>query len=256
MQNLSVTLIQDDLAWEDPEANRRHFAALLERERPATDLIVLPEMFTTGFSMTAGALAEAPGGPTEHWMRDLARQFDCAVCGSLVVRDGGDVFNRFLLVTTEGSTHYDKRHLFRMAGEAESYAPGERRVVATWRDWRIKLEVCYDLRFPVFARNRGDYDLLLNVASWPAPRVAHWQALLRARAIENQACVIGVNRTGRDGNDVDYPGSSLAFDAQGECLADLGSGPACATVVLEGDALEDYRKRFPFLRDADAFTLG
>jgi predicted amidohydrolase len=143
-----------------------------------------------------------------------------------------------------------------MAGEHEPYTAGERRVVANWRDWRIKLEVCYDLRFPVFARNRGDYDLLVNVANWPEPRIAHWRALLQARAIENQACVVGVNRVGKDPNGHDYSGDSLAFDARGECLADLGKEAASATVRFDAEAMRAYRERFPFSVDADDFTLA
>lgn len=248
-------MVQAEIVWEDPLSNRSHFATTVTAAELQTDLLVLPEMFTTGFSMTAVNLAEAPGGPTEQWMQSLARQLDCAVCGSIVVQEGGGVFNRMLFVTPESCEHYDKRHLFRMAGEHNSYTPGERRVVVAWRDWRIKLEVCYDLRFPVFSRNRDDYDLLLNVANWPARRAAHWRALLQARAIENQACVIGVNRTGLDGNDVKYVGDSLAFDARGLCLADLGEMPHCETLSLNAGELLDYRRRFPAHLDADSFSL-
>jgi predicted amidohydrolase len=255
MRDLTVSLIQAELAWEDPQANREAFFARIAALPADVDLIVMPEMFTTGFSMTAARLAEAPGGATQLWMQSIARQRDCALAGSVVVAEGDAVFNRMLFVTPEGCEHYDKRHLFRMAGEHEPYTAGDRRVVVQWRDWRIKLEICYDLRFPVFTRNRGDYDLLLNVANWPDRRAAHWRALLLARAIENQACVIGVNRVGEDPNGHNYSGDSLAFDARGECLADLGREPASATVRFAADALQAYRDRFPFQLDADEFGL-
>jgi predicted amidohydrolase len=250
-----VTLLQCELAWEAPADNRSQFAAVIAAANPQTDLIVLPEMFTTGFSMNALANAEEPGGPTEQWLLALAREYDCAVTGSIAVRDGGAVYNRLLFATPDALHHYDKRHLFRMAGEHQRYAPGSERVIVEWRGWRIKTEVCYDLRFPVFSRNRGDYDLLLNVANWPAPRAAHWRALLPARAIENLACVVGVNRIGRDANGLDYVGDSVAIDARGDYLANLGDRPACETACFSGAALLDYRERFPSHLDADAFSL-
>ena len=255
MRNLTVSLIQAELAWEDPEANRKAFAERIVELPADTDLIVMPEMFTTGFSMTAARLAEAPGGATQQWMQSIARQRDCALVGSLVTADGDAVFNRMLFVTPDTCEHYDKRHLFRMAGEHETYAAGDRRVVVSWREWRIKLEVCYDLRFPVFTRNRNDYDLLVNGANWPEKRVAHWRALLKARASENQACVVGVNRVGDDANGHNYSGDSLAFDARGDRLADLGHEPESATVTFNGEALLAYRERFPFQIDADEFAL-
>jgi len=255
MRDLTVSLIQAELAWEDPQANREAFSARIAALPADTDLIVMPEMFTTGFSMTAARLAEPPGGVTQQWMQSIARQRDCALTGSVVVAEGDAVFNRMLFVTPDGCRHYDKRHLFRMAGEHEPYTSGDRRVVVNWRDWRLKLEICYDLRFPVFTRNRDDYDLLLNVANWPDRRAAHWRALLQARAIENQACVVGVNRVGKDPNGHSYSGDSLAFDAHGECQADLGQEPGSATVRFAADALQAYRERFPFQLDADEFRL-
>lgn len=256
MQDLTVTLLQCQLAWEKPADNRRQFEQLIAEASPDTDLIVLPEMFTTGFSMNALANAEAPGGETENWLRDLATARDCAITGSIAVRENGAVFNRLLFATPTGVTAYDKRHLFRMAGEHKRYSAGSERVIVEWRDWRIKPEVCYDLRFPVFSRNREDYDALIYVANWPAPRSSHWRALLVARAIENQACVVGVNRIGSDANGLDYSGDSLAIDARGEVLADLGDRPEVCSVVFSAAALLDYRKAFPCHMDADDFTLG
>lgn len=256
MRDLTVTLVQCELAWEAPADNRRQFSELLAAVAAGTDLIVLPEMFTTGFSMNALANAEEPGGATEQWLAQLARERDCAITGSIAVRDKDRVFNRLLFATPETVHHYDKRHLFRMAGEHKRYAAGGERVVLEWRGWRIKPEVCYDLRFPVFSRNRGDYDLLLYVANWPAVRAGHWRALLPARAIENLACVVGVNRIGSDAKGLDYSGDSLAFDARGECLADLRDRGGCETVVFSGEELQTYRERFPGHLDADTFTLS
>ena len=255
MRDLRVTLVQHELAWENPGDNREQFAARLAQHRPETDLILLPEMFTTGFSMNALANAEAPGGPSEIWMRAIARDYRCAVAGSVAVKDGPGVYNRLLFVTPENVSVYDKRHLFRMAGEHQRYRPGRERVVLEWRDWRIKPEVCYDLRFPVFSRNRGDYDLLFYVANWPAPRAGHWRTLLQARAIENLACVVGVNRLGRDANGLSYVGDSLAIDAQGNLRLDLQDRDDIATVAFSGAALRQYREQFPADLDADEFAL-
>ena len=256
MQDLRVSLVQQALAWEDPADNRQQFAALLDAQRPDTDLIVLPEMFTTGFSMNALANAEEPGGETEQWLRAMAERHACAVTGSIAVREGDDVFNRLLFATPDTLFHYDKRHLFRMAGEHKRYAAGRDRVIIKWRDWRIKPEVCYDLRFPVFSRNRQDYDLLFYVANWPAPRAAHWRSLLVARAIENLACVVGVNRIGRDANDIDYSGDSMAIDARGEVVADLRDRATIETVTFSAQDLASYRERFPAYMDADEFLLS
>lgn len=255
MQDLRVTLIQQQLAWEEPGDNRRQFAELLAAAAPATDLILLPEMFTTGFSMNAIANAEPAGGDTEDWLQAQAREYDCAVAGSIAVRVGDDVYNRLIFATAEGVQHYDKRHLFRMAGEHRRYASGKERVVLSWRGWRIKPEVCYDLRFPVFSRNRDDYDLLFFVANWPSPRAFHWRCLLQARAIENLACVVGVNRIGSDANGLDYCGDSLAFSERGEALADLADRAAVETVCFSGEALSAYRAAFPAQLDADNFEL-
>lgn len=256
MQNLTLTLVQRRLAWEDPQQNREQVATALREHATTTDLVVLPEMFTTGFSMNAIANAEAPGGDTEQWLQALAQELDCAVTGSIAVRVGEAVYNRMLFATPDNCHHYDKRHLFRMAGEHRRYRAGQRRVVVRWRGWRILLQVCYDLRFPVFSRNRHDYDLAIYVANWPDTRRAHWRALLPARAIENQACVAGVNRIGSDANGLDYSGDSLLVDAGGALLADLADAEALHTVTLSGEALLNTRERFPFAADADDFTLA
>jgi len=255
VQNLAVTLVQCELAWEQPADNRRQIGEILDGLAGTTDLIVLPEMFTTGFSMNALANSEQPGGPTEQWLLEMAEKHRCAVTGSIAVRADDKVYNRMLFATPGGIAHYDKRHLFRMAGEHKRYAPGRERVIVPWRDWRINLQVCYDLRFPVFSRNRGDYDLLLYVANWPAVRREHWRQLLLARAIENQACVVGVNRVGADARGLDYSGDSLAVAADGGLLLDARDSPGAFGVVLDSAALRDYRESFPCHLDADAFRV-
>jgi predicted amidohydrolase len=255
MQNLNVTLVQCELAWEQPEDNRAQIGEIIAGASSGTDLIVLPEMFTTGFSMNALANAEEPGGATEQWMIQLARQYACALTGSIAVRVGQGVYNRMLFATPDGVQIYDKRHLFRMAGEDKRYLPGAERVIVPWRGWRILLQVCYDLRFPVFSRNREDYDLALYVANWPAQRRYHWRQLLIARAIENLACVVGVNRIGSDARGLDYSGDSLAIAGDGTLLLDRLNDSGAAQVVLDGAALQKYREGFPCHLDADRFQL-
>lgn len=256
MRDLKVSLIQTELQWESPEDNRQHFETMIRGYQGTTDCFVLPEMFTTGFSMNALANAEPTGGASYTWMQGLAKELDTALAGSVAIRDGGQVYNRLLFATPEGITHYDKRHLFRMAGEHQRYAAGSDRVVVQWRDWRIKLEVCYDLRFPVFSRNRGDYDLILYVANWPSKRANHWRALLPARAIENLACVVGVNRIGSDAKGLDYSGDSMVIDAAGNTLLDMASRAGIETTTLSADALQTWREAFPAHLDADEFNLS
>jgi predicted amidohydrolase len=255
MRNLLVTLIQCELDWERPEDNRRQIQTRIESLPQATDLIVLPEMFTTGFSMNAVKNAEHPGGATQQWLQSLAQTYDCAITGSIAVQVDGNVFNRLLFATPDGVKHYDKRHLFRMAGEDKRYRAGQKRVIVNWRGWRINLQVCYDLRFPVFSRNRGDYDLLLYVANWPATRSSHWRQLLIARAIENQSCVVGVNRVGSDANGLDYCGDSMAVASNGVILSDMKDKRDSVQLELSSQDLLLYRKQFPFHMDTDSFQI-
>ena len=255
MQNLAITLIQCELAWEDPVDNRRQIEALISALTKATDLIVLPEMFTTGFSMNAVKNAEQVGGETEQWLQKLARTYQCAVTGSIAVAEHSGVYNRLLFATPDDVRYYDKRHLFRMGGEDQRYLAGGERVVVNWRGWRINLQVCYDLRFPVFSRNLDDYELLLYVANWPAVRRSHWRQLLIARAIENQACVVGVNRIGNDANGLEYAGDSLAIAADGGILEDMKDKKGAAQLVLNGEELMRYRTQFPCHLDADSFEI-
>ncbi|MFO1393075.1 MAG: amidohydrolase [Steroidobacteraceae bacterium] len=255
-QHLRVTLVQADLAWRDPEANRHRLAAHFRGLAGHTDLVVLPEMFSTGFSMDAESLAEPMDGPTVGWMREEAVAMGCAIAGSLIVRDGERHVNRLVWARPDGSLeHYDKRHLFRMAGEHEHYQPGDRRIVVNVKGWKVCPLVCYDLRFPVWSRNRGDYDLLLYVANWPARRAHAWSALLRARAIENLCYVAGVNRIGRDGNGVAYAGDSVVLDFLGQPISSEGAGDRVETAVLDLQSLRAWRESFPAHLDADGFEL-
>ncbi|MBS3959355.1 MAG: amidohydrolase [Xanthomonadaceae bacterium] len=273
-RDLRVALVQGDTRWHDPAGNRAYYGGLIAPLAGRSDLIVLPETFTSGFSNEALASAEGMQGPTVAWLREQARALDAAVCGSVQLRIEGaqaeaegiaaGVYNRLLFATPDGAlTHYDKRHLFRMAKEHERYAAGNKRVFVDWRGWRIFLQVCYDLRFPVFIRNRFDhgraggfdYDLALFVANWPAPRAHAWKTLLRARAIENLACVIGVNRVGTDGNGIDYAGDSVALDPLGQPIVEGDGHVRVLEAVFSAEQLRGHRERFPAQLDADDFEL-
>lgn len=255
MSALKITVLQETLSWMDGEANLRHFDAQLAGIT-GRDLILLPEMFTTGFAMEA-AKRSLPEAQVVEWLHQHARRTDALVGGSAAIQTEHGAVNRFLLVEPDGTLHqYDKRHLFRMADEHHHYQPGEQRQVFEWRGWRILPQICYDLRFPVFSRNRNDYDLALYVANWPAPRALHWQALLLARAIENQAYVAGCNRVGSDGNQHRYSGDSQIISPQGEILSAAEPHQrARLDAELSLDALNAYRERFPAWQDADHFSL-
>lgn len=258
MAEFSATLIQQPLVWHDPTANRAHFARLLEPLAGRTDLVVLPETFTTGFSMDVGGFGEPARGPTCDWLLGRAAALDAAITGSVITASEGRYYNRLLWATPSGELrHYDKRHLFRMGREHEHFTPGQAAASLEWRGFRICPLVCYDLRFPVFSRRRRelDYDLLLYVANWPAARGYAWTQLLRARAIENQAYVIGVNRVGPDGAGVGYAGGSAALDYVGQPLVELGAEPALVSVTLDLARLRAFREKFPAHLDADRFTL-
>ena len=254
--HLRVTLVQTELQWQDPAGNRHRLAAHFRGLLGHTDLVVLPEMFSTGFSMDAAALAEDMDGPTVGWMREEAAALGCVVTGSLIVREEGHCRNRLVWARPDGTVeHYDKRHLFRVAGEQDHYAAGTRRLVVDLKGWRVCPMICYDLRFPVWSRNRDDYDLLLYVANWPQRRAHAWSTLLRARAIENLSYVVGVNRIGKDGNGASYSGDSVALDYLGQPLSSEGGGDRVETAVLDLESLQSYRASFPAHLDADRFEL-
>ncbi|WP_373513868.1 amidohydrolase, partial [Persicitalea sp.] len=250
---MKVALIQTDLVWEDITAN----LAILEEKIAAlpelADVIVLPELFSTGFSMNASALAEPMNITTTRWLKMMAAQTQALVIGSFQVKEEGNYYNRLLCVRPEGTFEsYDKRHLFRYGAEHENFIAGNKRLVVTWKGWRVCPMICYDLRFPVWSRQDSEnpYDVLLYVANWPAARTYAWNTLLRARAIENLSYVVGVNRIGSDGNGIDYSGGSVAVDFLGEIITDLGEAESVKVVRLAKEPLEKYRKDFPALLDA------
>jgi predicted amidohydrolase len=253
-----ISIAQQPLAWHEPPANRAHFAAVLAPLAGATDLVILPEMFTTGFTMEPDRYAEAAEGETRAWLLEQAGLLDAAVGGSVAVHDHGRYYNRFMLALPGGPTYwYDKRHLFRMAGEHRKYDGGDHALIIEWRGVRLCPLVCYDLRFPVWSRRRPalDYDLLVYSANWPAARRFAWSALLRARAIENQAFVAGVNRVGEDGKGIAYAGDSVVLDFTGQPLVELNDAPQVVTVPLDLEASRAWRDKFPAHLDADAFIL-
>ena len=264
MQDLRISLVQGDTRWHDPAGNRGYYGDLVAPLKGRTDLVILPETFTSGFSNEAIHNAETMDGPTVAWIREQAKRLKAAVTGSVQLRTGEGVFNRLLFATPDGElVHYDKRHLFRYAGEHERYAAGRERLTIEWRGWRICPLVCYDLRFPVFSRNRYDverknaldFDLLLFVANWPSARAHPWNALLRARAIENLCFVAAVNRVGTDGNGLHYAGDSAIIDFLGHPLSECGAEEVVSTTTLLAAELAAHRKRFPAMLDADAFTM-
>lgn len=253
---LRVALIQADTRWADPAANRVNLSSLMD-EAPGCGLYVLPETCTTGFLGDQAQRAELERGTDLDWLREQAGGRSAAIACSLVAIDAGHVFNRFVLMRADGSfATYDKRHLFGYGGEDKRYTAGRSRTRTRLGDVRVDLQVCYDLRFPAWCRNDDAFDLQIFVANWPRPRVEHWKALLRARAIENQAFVIGVNRAGVDGNGIDHPGASGAWDALGEALlGPLDDREQVASCELDFDALAAVRAKFPFLADRDVFEL-
>ena len=255
MSTLSVNLVQTQLAWEQAEKNYQHLADLMDQGSSNADLIILPEMFATGFSMNSAAVAEPMEGPSVNWLQQQSANRQCAIGGSLAITSDGQIYNRFLFSAPEQLACYDKRHLFRMGGEHKRYQSGGERKLVDFKAWRILPQVCYDLRFPVWSRNRNDYDLAIYVANWPAQRAYHWRQLLIARAIENQCYVIGVNRVGQDGNGLDYAGDSLVVSPRGELLLDMADRNGIEGCQISLAELEQYRCDFPAHMDADRFSL-
>ena len=254
---LRVTLAQVDLAWENPEENRQNLETLVLQMKGNSDLVIFPETFTTGFSMHANELAEPMDGPTIQWMLNLSRKVGIAICGSLLVKDNGLNYNRFVFVSPEGQViFYNKRHLFSIGGEADSITPGHERVIVSYLGWRIALYICYDLRFPVWSRNVNDTDLMIFTANWPNSRKEVWNVLLKARAIENQVFVAGVNRIGKDGNEISYQGESRMINAKGELLVCSDQiVNVLQTYSISRKELVDFRIKFPVAREADQFLL-
>jgi len=257
LNKLRLSLVQTELHWEDVEQNIAMFTSLLAPLAGSTDLIILPEMFTTGFMMQPETQSEPVEGPTLAWMKQQACALDSAICGSIAVEEEGRYFNRFYLVTPQAQVmSYNKRHLFRMGSEPDHYTAGDERNVFEYRGWRILPQVCYDLRFPVFMRNRNDYDLAIFVANWPAARRRVWRTLLEARALENQCYVAGVNRIGQDGMNLDYTGDSMMIDYRGSVLMDHESNAGFVeTTTITLDHLIQFKDKFPAWMDGDEFAL-
>ena len=266
MTSLTISIIQPDLKWEDKEFNLR----MLEEKimaLPFTELVVLPEMFSTGFSMRPEVLAETMEGPSVQWMKRVAAQKKIILTGSLIIEEEGAYYNRLIWMLPNGQYgHYDKRHLFGYAGEHQHYTAGTKRLIASVKGWKINLLVCYDLRFPVWARqakhpaeqeegNTPEYDILVCVANWPERRSHAWKTLLQARAIENQCYVIGVNRAGHDGNNINHIGDSMIIDPLGEPLIKMNGDAGVQTLTLQKKQLEEIRERLPFLKDGDGFMI-
>jgi len=256
--DLRLTLVQTDLVWQNAEHNRALLQQLISPLAGQTDLIILPEMFTSAFVTGAGSVPEQWPGTTLAWLREQATSLGAAITGSIAVMDEGKKFNRLLFVTPEGEWYqYDKRHLFRMLGEDKRYAAGHDKLLLQWRGWRLFPMVCYDLRFPVWCRNTPEaaWDLMICVANWPAPRTDHWSTLLKARAIENLGYVAGVNRVGQDGNNLAYEGASAVYSPNGLTLADRGNQAGLCSCTLSWELLDKWRRDFPAWMDADSFTL-
>lgn len=256
MKDLTISLVQTALVWQQARANCDHISNMLINHGTATDLIVLPEMFNSGFTLDASKVAETMAGDSVQWMSQLAQKYKAAVTGSLVIRENEQNYNRMVIAYPDGQfDHYDKKHLFRMANEQQRYAAGKQRVIVKWRDWRIALYVCYDLRFPVWCRNQNDTDLMLFIASWPAARAFPWQTLLRARAMENLCYVCGVNRIGRDANGIDYQGDSALLDMAGNDLCQMAELDEIRSLTLSAEKLLQFREKFPAHLDADEFSV-
>lgn len=255
-QNLKITIIQSDLSWENKEANCAMFTQKINAISEDTDVIVLPEMFNTGFSMNASVLAEDSSGYTLNWMAEMAMNKNAVVTGSLIIQENGRYYNRLIWMNPDGTfSQYDKRHLFSMGSEDRHYTAGKSSLVVNYKGWKIMPVVCYDLRFPAWLRNHHEaYDVLIVIANWPDKRISHWDVLLPARAIENQVYVVGVNRVGTDGNGLLHTGHSAIYSAYGDRLF-FSEQEENKTVELDAHHLKLIRRQYPFLRDADEFTI-
>lgn len=257
MDKLDIALIQTELFWEDVEKNLARFDSLISKVGKA-DIIVLPEMFSTAFSMNTELLAEEKEGHTFHWVMKKAKEKNCAICGSHIVKENGKVYNQFLWCDENGNSFsYNKRHLFRMANEDQHFAAGEERIIIDYKGWKILPLVCYDLRFPVWSRNKNlEYDLMIYVANWPEARRQPWMTLLKARAIENLSYVVGVNRIGMDGRNIDHSGDSMIIDFKGDEIIHGDKREIILESHIDKTELENFREKFPAYKDADKFEIN
>jgi omega-amidase len=264
MSTLTISTIQTNLLWEDKQANLQMLENKISSINEKTEVVVLPEMFSTGFSMNPATLAETMDGETVQWMKRVSHENSIILTGSVIIEELGNFYNRLIWMLPNGQYgHYDKKHLFAYAGEDEKYQAGNKRLIASVKGWKINLQVCYDLRFPVWARQAPnslkdgvEYDVLIYVANWPERRSHAWKTLLCARAIENQCYVIGVNRVGTDGNNIYHSGNSLVIDPLGQVLYHMADDEDVSTLTLQKDKLEEVREKFPFWKDADSFTIS
>lgn len=254
---LRITLAQADLVWENPEQNRMDLEVQIKQLIGQSDLVILPETFATGFSMRASDLAEPMDGPTVTWLLNLSHTTGIALGGSLIIKENGLYYNRFVFITPNGEmSYYDKRHLFSIGGESISFTAGDQRMIVNFSGWRIALYICYDIRFPVWCRNANDTDLMIFTANWPASRNEVWKVLLKAKAIENQVYVAGINRIGTDGNGISYIGESQILNSRGEILTETritSDGFLCYEISKK--ELNDFREKFPVANDADRFLI-
>ena len=261
MSSLTLTIIQTDLSWENKAANLQRLKEKIEAMDERTEIVVLPEMFSTGFTMVPELFAETMEGETIAWMKERAENNKIIITGSLIIEEDGQYFNRLIWMLPNGEMgHYDKRHLFGYGDEDKHYTAGNKRLIASVKGWRINLQVCYDLRFPVWSRQQyvsmeSEYDLLIYVANWPERRSHAWKTLLCARAIENQCFVAGVNRVGKDNKNVYFSGDSLVIDPLGQVLYHMPDAEDVFTITLQKEEVDKVRTQFPFWKDADAFTI-
>jgi omega-amidase len=260
MSSLTISLIQTNLFWENKKANLEMLQQKIEGIKEKTEIVILPEMFTTGFSMKPELFAETMDGETVKWMKKIAAEKKIILTGSVIIEENGKYFNRLVWMLPNGEYGvYDKRHLFAFANEHSHYSAGNKKLIASVKGWKINLQICYDLRFPVWARqdfqSENKYDLLINVANWPTKRNIAWQTLLRARAIENQCFVAGVNRTGEDGNKIYYSGDSMIIGPLGETIYEKNQAEDIYTFTLQKEKITETRNQFPFWKDADSFIL-
>ena len=256
MQNLKISLVQTKLIWEDAQANRDLIESKIASLKNQTDIIILPEMFSTGFTMNASNVIETMDGSTVNWMRTQAALLNSAICGSIIIKENGNHYNRFIWMEADGNYQtYDKRHLFTLAGEHEHYTAGTEKKIFNYRAWKICPMVCYDLRFPVWSRNSEQYDLLIYVANWPNKRSHAWKALLQARAIENQSYTVGVNRVGKDENDLHYSGDSRLVDYAGFVQYQLSEVEGISTIELDFEKQQNFRNKLAFLDDQDTYKV-
>lgn len=255
---MKISLFQTNIVWENTQANLNHLREKLDSLEESTDLVVLPEMFSTGFSMNSEQLAEPVTGNTIETLKSLASQYQIAIAGSFIAIENENYYNRGFFITPEQDTHfYDKRHLFRMGDEINHFSSGNEKLIVNYKGWNICLLICYDLRFPVWSRNvDNEYDLLIYSANWPSPRQHVWDMLLPARALENMSYVCGVNRVGTDGNELQYTGGSVMYSPKGELLAKVPDNKeGSITIEIDLDSLNKFRKKFPVWKDADRFSL-